>query len=219
MRVGFDLDGVFADMDSALINQAQSLFGDKLARQEPPPAINFDHLAPAGTARVEALPVPGQLHLTPRQQRRLWRHIATIDNFWLTLREIEPGSVKRLGTIAIRHRWEVIFLTKRPSTAGLPAQVQSQRWLLSKGFERPSVFVVQGSRGRIAAALDLDVVVDDRHENCYDVVVDSGARALLVWRDGGRQFSAAAERLGVEVVRTVGEGLDVLTLSDAPHRS
>jgi hypothetical protein len=215
LRVGFDLDGVFADMDSALINQAQSLFGDKLARQEPRPANNFEPLAPAGTGLVEA-PVPGQLHLTPRQQRRLWRHIATTDNFWLTLREIEPGSVKRLGTIAIAHRWEVIFLTKRPSTAGLTAQVQSQRWLASKGFERPSVFVVQGSRGRIAAALDLDVVVDDRHENCYDVVVDSGARALLVWRDGGRQFSAAAERLGVEVVRTVGEGLDVLTRPDSP---
>jgi hypothetical protein len=78
------------------------------------------------------------------------------------------------------------------------------------------VYVVQGSRGLIAAALDLDVVVDDRHENCYDVVVDSSARAMLVWRESGRQFSSAAERLGVDVVKTVGECLDLLTLPDPP---
>jgi hypothetical protein len=218
LRVGFDLDGVFADMDSALVNQAQSLFGDKLASREPGPAVPLDPTARGGPDPVEALPVPGQLHLTPRQQRRLWRHIATIDNFWMSLREIEPGAVKRLGAVAAARRWEVIFLTKRPATAGLPAQVQSQRWLVSKGFERPSVFVVQGSRGLIASALDLDVVVDDRHENCYDVVVDSDARALLVWREGGRQFLAAAERLGVEVFGTVGECLDILTRPDSPVR-
>ena len=129
--------------------------------------------------------MPG-FELTAREQSRLWRHVGTLDNFWLSLREIEPGAVKRLAAVAAAHRWEVIFLTKRPASAGVTAQVQSQRWLVSKGFERPSVYVVQGSRGLIAAALDLDVVVDDRHENCYDVVVDSGARAILVWRGTGR---------------------------------
>jgi hypothetical protein len=210
LRVGFDLDGVLADMDSALITQAQSLFGDKLAYPQAGPAAAPDPAAPHAAGLP--VPLPPQLNLTVRQQRRLWRHIATIDNFWLTLREIEPGAVKRLGALASARRWEVIFLTKRPRTAGLPAQVQSQRWLVSKGFDRPSVFVVQGSRGLIAAALDLDVVVDDRHENCYDVVVDSSARAMLVWRQRERQFSSAAERLGVDVVKTVGECLDLLTL-------
>ena len=217
LRVGFDLDGVLADMDSALITQAQSLFGDKLAYPQAGPSAAPDPAAPHAAGLP--VPLPPQLNLTVRQQRRLWRHIATIDNFWLTLREIEPGAVKRLGALASARRWEVIFLTKRPRTAGLPAQVQSQRWLVSKGFDRPSVFVVQGSRGLIAAALDLDVVVDDRHENCYDVVVDSSARAMLVWRQGGRQFSSAAERLGVDVVKTVGECLDLLTLPGPSVRS
>ena len=39
---------------------------------------------------------------------------------------------------------EIIFLTKRPESAGATAQVQTQRWLQSKGFALPSVFVVQG---------------------------------------------------------------------------
>lgn len=205
MRIAFDLDGVLADMDSALFNQAQTLFGDKLDARQAREA------ARAKTAgKGEPPPLTG-LNLSVRQQGRLWRHVGTIDNFWQSLKEIEPGAVKRLAAIAADRRWEVIFLTKRPASAGATAQVQSQRWLVSKGFERPSVYVVQGSRGRIAAALELDVVVDDRHENCYDVVVDSGARAILVWREQSQQFSAAAERLGVEVVRSVGECLDVLT--------
>jgi hypothetical protein len=217
LRVGFDLDGVLADMDSALVNQASALFGDKLAYRQVPASV--DRGVPPRTDAVAGPPVPRQLDLSVRQQRRLWRHVATVENFWLTLREIEPGAVKRLAAVANSRRWEVIFLTKRPATAGLSAQVQSQRWLVSKGFERPSVYVVQGSRGLIAAALDLDVVVDDRHENCYDVVVDSSARALLVWREGGQQFSSAAERLGVDVVKTVGECLDLLTLPQHPTRS
>ena len=203
-------------MDSALVNQASALFGDKLAYRQGPAPV--DGGVPPRPDAVAGPPVPRQLNLSPRQQRRLWRHVATVENFWLTLREIEPGAVKRLAAVATSRRWEVIFLTKRPATAGLSAQVQSQRWLVSKGFERPSVYVVQGSRGLIAAALDLDVVVDDRHENCYDVVVDSSARALLVWREGGQQFSSAAERLGVDVVKTVGECLDLLTLPQPSSR-
>lgn len=153
--------------------------------------------------------------LTARQQRRLWEHVEAIDNFWETLPELEPGVVARLGVIAAARRWEIIFLTKRPETAGATAQVQTQRWLSAKGFSHPSVFVVQGSRGRIAAALDLDAVVDDRPENCLDVVVDSKARAILVWRADEKLLPAASRRLGIGVVSSVGECLDVLTEAEA----
>jgi len=123
-----------------------------------------------------------KLNMTSRQQRRLWRHIGSIENFWETLAELEPGVIQRLAAIATERRWEVIFLTKRPRRQAHGAG-PDQRWLASKGFALPSVYVVQGSRGRIAHALDVDIVVDDRPENCLDVVVDSKARAILVWRE------------------------------------
>jgi len=93
--------------------------------------------------------------------------------------------------------------------------VQSQRWLEAKGFPLPSVYVVQGSRGRIAAALGLDIVIDDRPENCLDVVSDSKARAILVWRDAETALPATARRLGIGVVKSVHECLDILTMVDA----
>ena len=235
LRIAFDLDGVLADMEGELVRQAELLFGESMTRrlQTPPAAASPSHAAPAAapaeapsdapadpaaeTAPENASPLL-RLNLTSRQQRRLWRHVESIENFWETLVEIEPGIIQRLAAIAAERRWEVIFLTKRPQSAGATAQTQTQRWLQSKGFPIPSVFVVQGSRGRIAASLGLDIVVDDRPENCLDVVVDSKARAILVWRDDQKQLPAAAKRLGIGVVSTVAECLDILTQVDAASR-
>lgn len=232
LRIAFDLDGVLADMESELVRQAEILFGEAMTRRLQERAADTDHttavvttdsgeqsteggLLADGQAAVEpsldSMPPLLRLNMTARQQRKLWRRVETIENFWETLNDIEPGVIKRLAEVATVHRWEVIFLTRRPETQGLTAQVQSQRWLESKGFALPSVYVVQGSRGRIAAALGIDIVIDDRPENCLDVVVDSTARAILVWREDEKQLPVAARRLGIGAVRSVSECLDILT--------
>jgi hypothetical protein len=214
LRIAFDLDGVLADMESELVRQAEILFGDAVnpkveRRAAPKPAE-----AKEGAEAAADVPPSLKLDTTRRQQRKLWRHVESIENFWETLEELEPGVIARLAAIAVSRRWEIIFLTKRPESAGMTAQVQTQRWLESKGFTLPSVYVVQGSRGRIAAALELDIVVDDRPENCLDVVVDSKARAILVWRDEEKKLPSAARRVGIGVVDSVGQCLDILTEFD-----
>ena len=223
LRIGCDLDGVLADMEAELVRQAEALFGEAVMR-------HLEERRAAGSVAADGDPVEApasgidepqesgpqlaKLRMTSRQHRRLWRHVQTIENFWEGLKELEPGVVGRLASIAAERRWEIIFLTKRPEGAGGTAQVQTQRWLESKGFTRPSVFVVQGSRGRIAAALDLDVVIDDRPENCLDVVMDSTARAMLVWREDAEQLPVATRRLGIGIVKSVNECLDILTQID-----
>lgn len=231
LRIAFDLDGVLADMEGELVRQAEELFGPGITRRrsETVPAAAGPAAAPEPDASLingastdepqESVSVPdapalSRLEMSARQTRRLWHHVQTIDDFWCSLAELEPGVIGRLARIAADRRWEVIFLTKRPECAGATAQVQTQRWLQANGFPLPSVYVVQGSRGRIAASLDLDFVVDDRPENCLDVVVDSRARAILVWRDDERQLPGAAKRLGIGVVRSVEECLDILAQLD-----
>lgn len=208
-------------MESELLRQAVGLFGESVQRRPdaasaaPADGKTADS-KPAAERESDAAPELVRVDLTSRQSSRVWRHVGSIDAFWEQLQEIEPGAVKRLAETATARRWEVIFLTKRPETAGATSQVQTQRWLQAHGFPLPSVFVVQGSRGRIAAALALDIVVDDRPENCLDVVVDSKARAILVWRDDKANTPAAAKRLGIGVVKTVGECLDILAQIDSP---
>src|SRR5579864_5651047 len=190
-------------MDSALAEQAERLFGGAIAEKR------HAETAPDGAVAVRTLNLP------PPMQRRLWKHVESIENFWETLEELEPQAIERLATLAAERRWEVMFLTRRPDTAGVTAQVQTQRWLQSKGFPLPSVCVVQGSRGRIAAALGLDAVIDDRPENCVDVVVDSEAQAILIWREDESRLPAAAQRLGITVVPSMHDCLDVLIRLDS----
>src|SRR5690606_27674707 len=103
----------------------------------------------------------------------------------------------------------------RPRTAGDIVQLQSQRWLERHGFDYPSLFVVSTSRGRIAAALELDVVVDDRPENCLDIAIDSKARAILIWRGEQGAVPASARRLGIGGVDSVNACLDLLVQADS----
>jgi len=226
LRIAFDLDGVLADMETELVRQAELLFGEVMTRRLQERAATPDSTAGAVQQAINAadpaspdaapdnVPPLLKLNMTPRQQRKLWSHVESCEDFWTTLAESEPGIVARLAEVAVDRRWEIIFLTKRPQTTGATAQLQSQRWLASKGFPLPSVYVVQGSRGRIAAALGLDIVVDDRLENCLDVVADSKARAILVWREAESQLPAGARRLGIGVVTSVAECLDILMQVD-----
>jgi hypothetical protein len=204
-------------MDSELARHAKALFGDT------PPTAVHQPVPPPAPLSVSEPPTPSDtvlprlatMELTDRQQRRLWHHVESIDGFWETLKEIEPGTVARLGALASKRRWELIFLTKRPESAGATVQVQTQRWLQAQGFTLPSVFVVQGSRGRVADAFNLDFVIDDRPENCLDVVLDSTTtRAVLVWRDEKAALPAAAARPGVLVVRTMAECFSILEQAD-----
>jgi hypothetical protein len=217
LRVGFDLDGVVADLNSALVREARRLFPE-VEIHSGPPVVDASP-APEAADQVDrdlAEVSPSSLSLTSRQERLLWGEVKQIQNFWETLDETEPGIIARLAELADARRWEVIFLTSRPASAGEIVQVQSQRWLRKRGFEMPSLFVVSTSRGKIASALELDVVVDDRPENCLDIAIDSKARAILIWRGDQGAVPASARRLGIGGVPSVGACLDLLVEADSP---
>lgn len=216
MRIGFDLDGVLADLHAPFVKAAIRLFPeldpgaiqsadigasptDDEEEDRPQPAV------PAVRAAADT-----RVPLTSQQSDAVWHYLASIEDFWETLGEIEEGAIRRLAALADEHRWEVLFITSRPKSAGRTVQRQSQRWLERLGFPLPSVYVVHGNRGRIASALALDVVVDDRPENCLDIVLESKAGSVLVWRGDSAKVPASARRLGIAVVPTVADCLDAL---------
>jgi hypothetical protein len=232
MRVSFDMDGVLADMDAALASIAKREFGISaptgVGRQDvsdsrtPQPEPDVPLVGSGGTPTpADVLPMAAVLSsLTPRQQTRLWKRVTETPNFWETLDELEPGSIRRLYRLARELAWEVLFVTQRPPTAGRTAQRQSQRWLAKHGFEFPAVYTTRGSRGRIAGALTLDAHIDDRLDNALDIATDSPAWSILVWRDDPSfaKIQVNAKRMNIAVVRTVSEALDKLEHADRSVR-
>ena len=224
MRISFDLDGVLADMDTALATIAEQEFGISgpaaPGSRSPEPvqgAVNG-----ASPTAPDAFPTAAVLsQLTARQQTTLWNRVGETLNFWETLNELEPGSVRRLQRLAHDLAWEVLFVTKRPPTAGRTAQVQSQRWLTSYGFEFPAVYTTRGSRGRVAAALTLDAHVDDRLDNALDIATESRAWSILVWRDeeSFNRIQSNGKRMNIAVVRSVAEAFDRLEQADRGVRA
>ena len=116
LRVGFDLDGTVADMYDALHREAVRLFGDKVLRKAAAKTSKSSSVAEATGATQDsaaaralenqahhtsakpdddaATNIPMQeLHLTARQQMQLWDHVKKIENFWLTLPELEKGII------------------------------------------------------------------------------------------------------------------------------
>jgi len=211
MRIGCDLDGVLADLHRRFAAAALQLFPDLDAALVSAPEAGAS--PPGGDGRDE-VPAGGGTALVHSLSRRrsdaVWRELCAIEDFWETLEEIEAGAIQRLAQLANDRRWEIMFVTSRPTVPGRTVQRQSQRWLERLGFPLPSVYVVEGSRGRIADALGLDVVIDDRPDNCLDVVLESKARAILVWRGSANRIPASATRMGIGVVPTVSACFDVL---------
>ena len=217
LRIGCDLDGVLADMEGALVREAEKLFGARPPRDQgrraSHDASSMADIVPSEVA--DNAPLQHELLLSDRERRALWRHVRSIEGFWESLDETESGIVKKLAGLASSRRWEVIFLTRRPTTSGDTAQLQSQRWLASKGFPLPSVYVVTASRGLIAAGLTLDIVIDDTPENCVDVASDSKALTIAIFRSTDVAPPPILKNMGIHMVSTTSECLDVLAEIDS----
>jgi hypothetical protein len=206
------MDGVLADMDATLAQIAEQEFG-VTAKAGAAHGVEVEPQATGGDDGKEAPPAYDTAllnALTARQQSRLWTRVRETRNFWESLDECESGIVRRLQKLAHELRWDVLFVTQRPATAGRTQQLQTQHWLRRRGFEYPAVYTTIGSRGAIAAALTLDAHIDDRLQHCIDVAAESRAWPILVWRDAESfdRVSSSAGRLGIAVVRTVSEALD-----------
>jgi len=189
LRVAFDIDGVLADFRTAFQQASQE----------------------AGVNTRAADASPSADPLSSRDIKAIWDHVKRTPNWWTRLQAYEPGQLARIYELARRWKWEVVFMTRRPSTAGDPVQFQTQWWIEQHGFYYPAVVTVPGSRGELANALRLDVIVDDQLMNCVDVVGGSTAKALLLLREEKDKSSQDhAVSRGIGVVSSLEEAIDVL---------
>jgi hypothetical protein len=198
IRVGFDVDGVIANFNKTFRDTAARIEGG---------AGSHNRSDPTGRA------------LAADAMKRVWDHISRTSQWWLELEAYEPEQIQRLYRTSRERRWEVYFMTTRPSSAGETTQFQTQWWLECNGFPLPSVLTVPGSRGDAANALKLDIAVDDRLTNCVDIIAASRAKAVLLLRRDDPTVRDQALARGIAVVSTLAAALDAIEVFEDAKRS
>ena len=189
LRLGFDIDGVLANFQAAFRATAVRI---------------------GAKSGDEADPAQSGSPMSADEVRRVWDHIARTPNWWMEIDAYEPEQIARLYSLARAAGWEVFFLTKRPPSAGDSVQFQTQWWIERFGFYLPAVLTVPGSRGEVANALRLDLIVDDQLINCVEVVSASPTKAILMQRAPDATARTHATSRGVGVVATLAEALGVV---------
>ena len=192
LRLGFDIDGVLANFQGAFRATALKLGAGDVG--------DID----AGDSGAAGSP------LSPDDVRRVWNHIARTPNWWMEIDPYEPDQIARLYSLTRALAWEVFFLTKRPPSAGDSVQFQTQWWIERFGFYLPSVLTVPGSRGEVASALRLDLILDDQLINCVEVVSAAPTKAILMQRSPDPSARDHATSRGIGVVATMAAALGVI---------
>ena len=198
IRVGFDVDGVIANFNKTFRETAGQIEGGT------PGPDRSD-----GAARA----------LAADAMKRVWDHISRTPQWWLQLQPYEPDQIERLYRTSRERRWEVYFMTTRPSSAGETTQFQTQWWLETYGFPLPSVLTVPGSRGDAANALKLDIAVDDRLTNCVDIIAASRTKAVLLLRKDDQTVRDQSMARGIAVVGTLEAAIDAIEQFEEAKRT
>jgi uncharacterized HAD superfamily protein len=167
MRIGFDLDGVFANFIPAY----QRLFVEESG--------GVDLFKPGDNIDPPVWDWPEMRGYSKDITRKVWKRITQDPTFWLNLEETAEMKTLRLLLPTLQRDHEVYFITSRPH--GADTKWQTEAWLYAHLVEEgrepvltPTVLIV-GSRVKGAACrmLGLDIYIDDNLDNVNDCVAES----------------------------------------------
>ena len=154
--IGLDLDGVCAQFSPKFIQMANKEFGLNL---KPEDQTDWDFHS---------------LGLTEAQCGVIYNQIHEYENFWMKLDPMPFTS----ALSAEMDKYRIYFITSRMSAPGLPLEDQTAHWIRTQFYIPNPTVIVTNNKGEVAKALELDYFLDDRPENCLDVIQKSYA---MIW--------------------------------------
>lgn len=194
-RIGCDVDGVLACFDGSFSKVLIETSGKNLFPKLPYDPPCWDWCAPLG--------------YTKEDETRAWEFVKNSPNFWATLGTYhDTGTVlDKLIEAEVVDGAEVYFITNR---MGKGPKWQTEEWFRNNGYDYPTV-LVSAHKGMSAAALELDLYIDDKPSNCDDVVKARGlkTKVFLMDRSWNQDYDA-------KYVTRVSSVLDMLKEVDVP---
>ena len=195
LRLGLDMDGVFADFDRGYRAVLRQTSGRDLLPDTEPTCWDYDQAAGYTAAEIQAA----------------WQTIRASKYFWRDLQPY-PGAREFLGWLAAYvagRNWcqgeshEVCFLTCRD---GWNAKGQTEEWLRAHGFYTipRTVLLAREPKGGLARELHLTHVVDDSSMQFLDVLEQTVETQAYLW---ARPHNTAQQlpTIGANTVRSFAE--------------
>lgn len=162
VKIGIDIDGVLANFNPKYIDLIIKTTGKDLFPPRP-----FE---------IKTWSYPSTYGYTFTDEELTWNKILNNDTFWFALPAYDwtAEAIDQLHGRSIRGDF-VYFITSRP---GVYAKQQTEDWLRThNSILRPSgwrdyvpTVLITSEKGSAAKLLDLDYYIDDKMENCEDVI-------------------------------------------------
>ena len=197
MRIGFDVDGVFADFNKSFVERVVKETGRDLFGERPYVPTTWDYPETHGYTKEEVSAV--------------WNAIINDPNFWLRLEPFGDEtftSLKQIMDLDQDLKHDIYFISSRP---GVKSKFQTETWIATHASDftwRPTV-LISSEKGACAKALKLDVYIDDYRKNIEEVRLLSPTTRLYLldqpWNQlpllgSVRRVTSIEEMLKVEVL-------------------
>lgn len=155
-------DGILADFNSAYIQLVRKLTGRDLF----PQGYNKDI--------IETWSYPESFGYTKDEISGVWDWIARDDEFWFNLKPLEGAEdfLEKLAYEEMAAPHDIYFITSR---VGYDVKRQSEGWLREHGWGTacdPTV-LISSEKGLCCKALKINAYIDDKNENCEQVLLES----------------------------------------------
>ena len=109
-----------------------------------------------------------------------------------------PSFWEDLAPLATAKQWQelenlsqeqkLVFVTHRYERDTYSIQQLTCEWLKKHGVSKPIVYFTQTYKSELVRQLKLELFVDDRHENCFDIAENTDAVVMMPHRSYNNSF-------------------------------
>jgi deoxypyrimidine-specific 5' nucleotidase type C protein (NT5C) len=171
MIVGLDIDGVVADFISPFLRFLEKRVGK----------------GPIGLDSITDLNFSNHPFLSEEIVVECIQNVSDDPKFWQGLAPLPTTSQWKLLDDLSRQR-RLIFVTHRYERESYSIHQVTCDWLEQHGVSQPVVHFTQTYKSELIGKLNIELFVDDRHENCRDVAEKTPALVFMPHRTYNQSF-------------------------------